>query len=266
MTDDPIQWTRAAEALKTVAGRFAAGLGFDKGDAQKDAASAILERSAAGELRAAPRGFLLNYEGPERPLRHWFDLRHVEPDGRRSDDWATMDPDTGTYLIPASFWRMFKHASAASHADWASGDFYITEFADPSGSWSGAARDVHFDFDALPGAGLTLVDHSDEARSTAQPFELPKNKGGRLPKYDWPRALAHLVAVAQEDGLDPTAKHQEISVSHIAQLMEAWFDTQRVGRPGSQARHYAAMVVNAIRQLRADREQQLRAEKEGNTQ
>lgn len=252
MPDDPIQWIPAAQALKTVADRFAAGLGFNRRDAQEDAANAILERSSAGILRAAPRVFLLNDEDQELPLRHWFDLQQVEPDGRKSDDWVTMDPDTGAYLIPTSFWRIFKHTAAASHADWASGDFYITEFVDRSGSWSGAARDVHFDFDALPGAGLVSVDHSDEALSAAQPSEPPKNKGGRPLKYDWHGAFAHLVALANRpDGLDSSGKVKELNVPFISELLEDWFDTQGVGRPGdSQLRKFAGIVVGAINDLR----------------
>lgn len=38
--------------------------------------------------------------------------------------------------------------------------------------------------------------------------------------------------------------------------MEDWFESQGVDRPGSQARHFARIVVAAIYQLRADKKKE----------
>lgn len=157
MTDDNDRWIPAAQVLRDVTGRIAAGLGIDKNDAWQEATHAILERLAAGTLLAAPKGFLLQYDGPVRSHRYWFDLRQVEADGRDSPHLPVMEPDWDECCIPSDFWRAFKRADAAARADWASGDFYISAFEDAAGIWSGVARDVQFDRDGLPGAGLPIL-------------------------------------------------------------------------------------------------------------
>jgi hypothetical protein len=255
MTDDTNQWIPAAQALRTVAERFAASVGFDDPDALREAAKAILERAAAGTLRTAAKGTLPNFAGEQAPLRYWFHLREVEPDGRVTDHDPTTERDDAC-CIPTDFWRVFKHSAAASQADWASGDFYISEFSEPAGAWSGVARDVQFECVGLPGAELTSHGHADQAGSWAERSDLPKNKGGRRPKYDWPRAIAHVAAIAQSpDGLDPLDTGAETNVSYIAELMEHWFASQGQELPSdSRLRDHAAMVVGAIRELRAAKE------------
>lgn len=100
---------------------------------------------------------------------------------------------------------------------------------------------------------LPLLHHPDPAGSDSQRFDSPKNRGGAPTKYDWHRAIAHLVALANSpDGLDPAGKGEATNVSHIARLMEDWFDTQGIGRPGSsQLRQFAGIVVGAINDLKA---------------
>lgn len=87
-------------------------------------------------------------------------------------------------------------------------------------------------------------------------YIIAKNKGGRQPKYDWHRAIAHLVALANTpNGLDPTGTGRETNVSYVAELMERWFDTQGMEIPGSsQLRRFAGMAVAAIIDLRAEKE------------
>jgi len=150
---------------------------------------------------------------------------------------------------------MFANKAAASHADWASGDFYLNDYSDASGSWSGVARDVHFDQKGLPGLGFTEA-LTIPARSRARGSVQLKNKGGPPTKYDWPGAIAHLVALANTpDGLDRTGRGREVNITYVAGLMEDWFETQGLGTPGRSSLHeFARMVVNAILQLRSSKE------------
>lgn len=255
MTDDTVQWIPAAQALRTVADRFAASVGFDCRDAWREAAKAILERAAAGTLRTAAKGILPDYDGEKAPLQYWFHLREVETDGGETHHDPTVERDDAC-CIPTDFWRIFKHSVAASQADWASGDFYISEFAEPAAVWSGVARDVHFECVGLPGAQLTPSGHADQARRWSQRPHLPKNKGGRRHKYDWHRAIAHVAAIAQSpDGLDPQGAGDETNVSYIAELMEHWFASQGQEVPSdSRLRDYAGIIVGEIRQLQAAKE------------
>ena len=252
MTYDDDRWISATQALRELTDWISARLGIDKNEAWREAASAILGRLTAGTLRAAPKGFLWGYNGQEFPEQYWFHLRQNELDGSASPHPPTMDLDSETYCIPAEFWHVFKEADGTGRADWVSGDFYITNFGDRSGGCSGVARDVHFDRKGLPEAELMAAGHSDWAQRNDERSDPPKNKGGRPAKYDWHGAIAHLVALASRpDGLDPTGKGKELNVPYISHLMEDWFDTQGVGRPGdSQLRKFAAIVVGAINDLR----------------
>lgn len=250
MTSREYDWISAAQALAEVIRRFRAATAIDEKKAQLGAIEAMLQRLTAGTLRASPRGLFQPNPNPD-DWRQWFHVRLTPPDDSTEEIYPDTKPEWKFCAVPPEFWRLFLNGDHGCVANWDSGDFYLHDVVAADGIWNGMARDVYFDRERLPGmpgdpsppTSPTEV-HSDKA-------DVPKRSGGRIPEYDWIGAIAHLVAIANgPNGLDPTGKGQERNASHIARLMEAWFDTTIGDRPSdSMVRKYASQVVGAINDL-----------------
>ena len=98
-------------------------------------------------------------------------------------------------LYPDGILRAVKCNTPATGVAWASGDFYISEFKEAAGIWSGLARDVHFELSRLPGAELESIDYADQIKI----LEPPNSKEGAPRKYDWQRASVHVQGIDLED-------------------------------------------------------------------
>jgi len=152
--DDNDRWMPAAHALHVVFRHFTATLGLEEGPAKKEAIIAIIDRLASGVLFASPKGFIAQYATDATEISRWYSLWLTEANGEKTKYQPDIGNESSHVVIPVEFWRRFQRGDDGASADWDAGDFRLDNVRDSDGTWSGRARDVHFDRLDLPSAWL----------------------------------------------------------------------------------------------------------------
>lgn len=152
--DDHDRWMPVAYVLKAMSRHFSASLGLEDELAREKAIIELIDRLGSGLLFSSPKGLLRQYATEETDIGRWYSLWLTEVDGEKTKYQPDMGNESSHVVIPVEFWRPFQRGDDGALADWDAGDFRFDNVRDSDGTWSGRARDVHFDRLDLPSAWL----------------------------------------------------------------------------------------------------------------
>lgn len=222
------RWISAKEAIRLVGLEFeASDPDLESNAALSKAETALLARLRHGALKSVASTFK-------------FTIHGESPWGEDDKVFAGANDE-----VPADFW----HYIAPSYGwggEWVSGDFSI-EMEKPPAPASGAAFNVHFDADNLPGLTSSPIAPPPNAPDTTMDNAPAR---GRPAKWDWEGALAYLIALANlPDGLDDLADGQ-LRQADLERALSEWFIRHTGNAPAtSQIRARASAIMRAISEV-----------------